>query len=124
MELSESLWIMYALLEQVKFWLTHSHLTIESEQALSGVVEWLEAHWLKCEVLRVASQHVESLLLGLLGVLDGHAVRISLFLVPNDLLSALVKINIEEDETLNSWHVVDLAQVEVNFHTSIDAMGC
>ena len=55
LELSKSLWIMYALFEQVELWLTHPHLSIKSEEALSRIVEWLQANWLEGQVLRVAS---------------------------------------------------------------------
>ena len=117
LELSESLWIMDAFLEQVKLWFTHSHLSIKSEKAFSSIVEWLEANWLKGEVLRVASQHIESLLLAFLGMLGDHVVGVSLIFISNNLLSALVKVNVGEDQVLNSRNIIHFVKVEVNLHT-------
>ena len=117
LELSESFWIMDALLEKVKLWLTHSHLPIKSEKALSGIVEWLEANWLEGKVLRVASQHIESLLLAFLGMLGDHVVGVSLIFISNNLLSALVKVNVGEDQVLNCWNIIHFVKVEVNLHT-------
>ena len=108
---------MDAFLKKIKFWLTYSHLTIKSEKAFSSIVEWLEANWLKGEVLRVASQHIESLLLAFLGMLGDHVVRVSLIFISNNLLSALIKVYVGEDQVLNSRNIINFVKVEVNFHT-------
>ena len=39
----------------------------------------------------------------------------SLLLVPDDFLSALVKVHIEEDELFNAWHVIYSLEIKVNF---------
>ena len=114
LELSKSLWIMDTFFEKVKLWFTHSHLSIKSEKAFSGIIEWFETNWLESEVLRVASQHIESLLLAFLGMLRGHVVRVSLIFISNNLLPALVKVNIREDQVLNCWNVIHFGKVEVN----------
>ena len=123
LELSESLGIVDAFFEKVKFWLAHSHLPIESEEALSGIVEWLEADGLEGEVLRVASEHIQRLLLALLGMLRDHTVRVPLILIPDDFFSALVKVHVEEDQVFEGWHVVHFCQVEVNFLPSDNSLG-
>ena len=117
LELCESLWIMDAFLEQVKLWFTHSHLSIKSEKAFSCIVEWLEANWFEGQVLRVASQHIKSLLLAFFWMLGDHVVGVSLIFISNNLLSALVKVNVGEDQVLNSRNIIHFVKVEVNLHT-------
>ena len=99
-ELGEAHRIVHALLEQLHLGLAHSHLTVHLEEALSAVIESLEADWLEREVLSVATQHVERLLLGLLRVSNVQAVGITRVLISDNLLAALIKVNVGEDEAL------------------------
>ena len=99
-ELGEAHRIVHALFEQLHLGLAHSHLTVHLEEALSAVIESLEADGLKGQVLRVATQHVKSFLLALLRVSNVQAVSIARVLVSNDFLAALIKVNVGEDETL------------------------
>lgn len=52
-EFGKALRIVPALFEQVDFRLADSQLAVEAEQALSRIVEGIEAHWLEGQVLRV-----------------------------------------------------------------------
>ena len=70
LELGEADGIMHTLLEQLHLGLADSHLTVHLEEALSRVIESLEAHGLEGQILRVAAQDIERFLLGLLRVSD------------------------------------------------------
>ena len=67
----------------------------------------------------MASKNVKGLLFALLRVLGLHVVAISFVLVSDNLLPALVKVNIHEYEILNSRYTVNFVHVEINFHASV-----
>ena len=48
---SEALGVVYTLFKQIELRLADSHLSIETEQALSRIIEGIEAHWLESQVL-------------------------------------------------------------------------
>ena len=56
-------------------------------------------------------------------MLGDHVVGVSLFLVSNYLLSALVKVNVRENQVLDRWNVVNLCQIEVDLHASNQNLG-
>ena len=91
-ELGETHRVVNTLFEQVQLGLAHTHLAIHFEQALPSIVESVEADGLELQVLSVATEHVECLCLGLLGVTGNGAVRVASVLVPDDLLAALVEV--------------------------------
>ena len=91
-ELGETHRIVNTLFEQVQLRLAHTHLTVHFEQALSSIVEGVEADRLELEVLRMATEHVECFGLGLLWVTGNGAVRVASALVPDDFLAALVEV--------------------------------
>ena len=66
----------------------------------------------------MATEDIEGFLLALFWMFGGHVVGVSFILVSDNLLSTLVKVNVEEDKVLNSWDVIDLGKIEVNFHAS------
>ena len=68
LETGEALGIVHALFEEVELWLTDAHLSVHFKQALSCIVEWIIAYWLKLEVLGMASKQRKCLSFGLLGV--------------------------------------------------------
>ena len=51
--------------------------------------------------------------------LNGVGGRVSLVFESEDLLAALVEVNIEEDKLFDAWHGKDALQVEVNFLTHV-----
>ena len=72
LETGEALGIVHALFEKVELWLTDAHLSVHFKQALSCIVEWIIAYWLKLEVLGMASKQRKCLSFGLLGVTLVH----------------------------------------------------
>ena len=101
LETSKSFWVMDALLEKVELRLTDTHLSVHLKEALSCIIERIIADWLELQVLWVASQHIKSFSLWLFWVTFIHAWCGSLFLVVDDLPSALVKVNVEENHLLH-----------------------
>ena len=97
LELGEAFRVVDALFKEVEFRFAHSHLAVKSEQALSGIIEGLQAHWLKSEVLRMTPEHIERLCLTLFRVLLVHIGAVTLVLVLDYLFPALVEINVKED---------------------------
>jgi len=118
-ELCVALWVVHALLEQVQFGFAYAQLSVHFEKALARVVKGLQAHGLKLQVLRVATEQVKRFGLGLLGVALGHVGGGPFVFVANDLLSALVEVHVEEDHLLDGGHVEHAFQVEINFVTSM-----
>jgi uncharacterized membrane protein len=51
-------------------------------------------------------------------------IGLSLGLVLDYFLSALVKVHIEKDQLLDSWHIIHLLQVKVNFVPSSTFINC
>ena len=104
---------MDALLKQVELWLTNAHLSIHLEEALTSIIEWVVANGFKFQVSSMATQNVQRFRLGLLRMFLVHAWCRTLLLVINDLASALVEIDIEEDHLLDIGHVKDFSQIKV-----------
>jgi len=100
LELGETLGVVHALFELVQLGLANSHCAVHLEHALTSIIEGLEAHGLELQVFRVAAKHVEGFGLCLLGVTLVHGRSGSLLLESQNFLSALVKVNVEEDHLL------------------------
>ena len=66
----------------------------------------------------MATEDIEGFLLALFWMFGGHVVGVSLIFVSDNLLSALIKVNVEEYKVLKCWDVIDLGKIEVNFHAS------
>ena len=74
----------------------------------------------------MAAKQIKCFFLALLGVALGHRYGVSLLFKSNHLLSAFIKILVEEDHLLIiifytyliAWHIKHLLEIEVNFHSS------
>ena len=122
---------MDALLEEVQLWLAHSELPLHFEHALTSIVKWFEADWLKLQILRVAAQQVECFWFRFFRVSLIHRWRCSFLFVIDDLAAALVKVHVEEDHLLNHVRLhthsystyLDVGHVEDAFQVEIDFMA-
>ena len=119
LEFGEAFWVVHAFFKKIEFRLTYSHLTVKSEEAFSCIIESFKTHWLKGEVIRMASEKVECFGLGLFWLSSIHVDWVPLVFESEDLLSAFIEVNVREDEVLNAWQVVHSVEVEVNFHSPI-----
>ena len=106
--------VVHALFEKVQFGLAYSHLPVHFEHALTGIIEWVVAHWFECQVLRMASKHIERLWLRVPRMPLIHVWSCSLLFIINYLTSTLVEVDVEEDHLLDVGHVEDLSQIEVD----------
>ena len=119
LEASKSLWVVHTLFKQVELGLANTHLSVHLEHALTSIIEWVVANRFKLQVLRMASQHIERLWLRLTWMSLVHVGGRTLLLIIDNLASALVKVDIEEDHLLNVWHIEDFPEVEVYLVTLV-----
>ena len=69
----------------------------------------------------MAAKYIKCFRLRFIRVTLSHAGRGSLLLVVDDLATALIEVDIEEDHLLNAWHVKHLPEVKVYFVSSIES---